>query len=105
MKNGGVQLDGEPAGASLNVPLLRLPHAVEQFDHLLVDDEDDGHVQAHPAEPGNGSLVKPAQRGVVRRLQGRKPPCWRSGVNSRLRSLVLQDLEGTVCCVFVAMGL
>lgn len=57
-------LDGEPAGASLGVPLLRLPHAVEQFDHLLVDDEDDGHVQAHPAEPGNGSLVKPAQKGA-----------------------------------------
>lgn len=35
-----------------------MPHIVEQFDHLLVDDEDDGHVQAHAAQPGNGSLVE-----------------------------------------------
>lgn len=54
------------------VPLLRLPHVVEQLDHLLVDDEDYGHVQAHPAEPGDGSLIKPAQRGVVRRPRGEK---------------------------------
>lgn len=60
--------EGAPAGAALGVPLLRLPHVVEQFDHLLVDDEDDGHVQAHSAEPGNGSLVKAVKRHVVRCL-------------------------------------
>lgn len=31
-------------GPVVSVPLLRLPHVVEQFDHLLVDDEDDGHI-------------------------------------------------------------
>lgn len=44
------------------VPLLRLPHVVEQLDQLLVDDEDDGHVQAHSAQPGNGSLVEAVKK-------------------------------------------
>lgn len=42
--------------------LLRLPHVVEEFDHFLVNDEDDGHVQAHAAEPGNRAFVEPAGR-------------------------------------------
>lgn len=42
------------------------PDFVEQFHHLLVDDENDGHVQAHPAQPGDSPLVKPAGRGQER---------------------------------------
>lgn len=49
-----------PLPTSLGHRLLRVPHIVEQFDHLLVDDEDDGHVQAHAAQPGNSSLVEAA---------------------------------------------
>lgn len=104
MKEGGrcsLALNDAPAGA----PLLRLPHIVEQLDHLLVDDEDDGHVQAHSAEPGNGSLVEAGRRNAVGCLRGRNLQCMRCRVNSRLRPFVLQDLEGTVCGVFVAMGL
>lgn len=41
--------------------LVRLPHLVEQLHHLVVDDEHDGHVQAHPAQAGDRALVEPAE--------------------------------------------
>lgn len=105
---GGELVRRQRCSLALNdapAPLLRLPHIVEQLDHLLVDDEDDGHVQAHSAEPGNGSLVKAGKRNAVGCLWERNLPSMRCRGNSRLRSFMLQDLEGTVCCVFVAMGL
>lgn len=49
--------------------LLGLPHVVKQFDHLLIDDEDYGHIQAHAAKPGNCPFIKPAggrQQGEMR---------------------------------------
>lgn len=61
-------MNDAPVGGAFGVPLLRLPHVVEQFDNLLVDDEDDGHVQAHSAEPGNGSLVEAVKRNAIRYL-------------------------------------
>ena len=45
-------------------PSLGLPHVVQQLDHLLVDDEDDGHVQTHSAQPGNRAFVEPGGDGV-----------------------------------------
>lgn len=38
--------------------LVRLPDFIEQLHHLIIDDEDDGHVQADPAQSGNGALVE-----------------------------------------------
>lgn len=57
-----------------------LPGVVEQLDHLLVQDEDDGYIQTHPSQPGDRPLVE------------------------RLWSLVLQDLESTVHRARVAMS-
>ena len=42
---------------------VRLPHFVEQLHHLVIDDEPDGHVQAHPAQAGDGALVEPERGG------------------------------------------
>lgn len=38
---------------------VSLPHHVQELYNFLVDDEDDGHVHTHPAQPGNGTLVEP----------------------------------------------
>lgn len=95
--------------------LLGLPHVVKQFDHLLIDDEHYGHIQAHAAKPGNCPFIKPVggrQQGEMRldvRLKKKKTTKTKLEKEDisywRLRSFLFQDLEGTVHCVFVAVSL
>lgn len=94
--------------------LLGLPHVVKQFDHLLIDDEDYGHIQAHAAKPGNCPFIKPAggrQQGEIRldvifKKEKTKTKLEKEDISYwRLRSFLFQDLEGTVHCVFVAVSL
>lgn len=35
-----------------------LPHFVEKLHHFIIDDKHDGHIQADPAQAGDGALVE-----------------------------------------------
>lgn len=50
-----------------------LPHLVEELDHFVIDDKDNGHVQADPTQARDGTLVKPVSKGEARGEQG----AWR----------------------------
>jgi len=53
---------GEGGGGPPGLPpSVRFPHLVEELDHLVVDDEDDGHVEADAAQARHRALVKPAR--------------------------------------------
>lgn len=39
---------------------VRLPDNIQDLHHLLIDDEDYGHVQTHTAQPRNRPLVETA---------------------------------------------
>lgn len=85
---------------------LRLPHVVEHLDHLLVNDEDYGHVQAHAAQPRNRAFVEPAGKSSETRSGGEKSKLEGQDVcYLRMWSFMFQDLEGAVQSVFVAVGI
>lgn len=48
-------------------PSVCLPDFVEDLHDLLVDDEDDGHVQTHSPQTRDGAFVE-AERDVDRQL-------------------------------------
>ena len=62
-----------PAYSSLCCALIGsfgLPGVVEQFDHFVVENEDYGHIQTHPAQSGNCALVEPRERQRDRERDG-----------------------------------
>lgn len=55
-------------GVSSLLPLsVCLPDFVEDLHDLLIDDEDDGHVQTHSPQTRDGAFVEP-ERDVDRHL-------------------------------------
>lgn len=53
--------EAREGGLPRPAPSVRFPHLVEELDHLVVDDEDDGHVEADAAQARHRALVKPAR--------------------------------------------
>lgn len=99
----------QEAGAAWPGPSVRFPHLVEEFDHLIVDDEDDGHIKTHTAQARHCTLVKPARNREGGRGAGSPcspvpahPPHQPPPVQSlRQGPFMFHDLVGTVPGVLV----
>lgn len=78
-----------PGGAAPHCTpgLVRLPHLIQQLHHFIIDDEDDGHIQADAAQPGDGALVesgwsRESEVSIGGRGTARGKRAWGGGASS-----------------------
>lgn len=50
-----------PGSSWKDATSVSFPHFVEGFDHFVIDDKNNGYIQADTAQAGDGALVEPAE--------------------------------------------